>query len=288
MSGKVRLINGKGDWTQTPPTGASDADLMHSANDFVVQSGVLDLLGGDCKVTQILTPAMKVQVASGIVYVLNSSWTPDSFEPRFYQVVRPDSEQLDVASNSSGSTRVDLVCQSIDKVTTPNDDASNVCDLITVVGTPGDGAPSLPDDYELLATLTLPDGTTSAVTNAMITDSREGTYMTPNATNPGFTVVADASSITLDLLYGKHDRFFTTVQGNRPISFANAPIGKYFSVYVQQGSGGAKAYTFSNSILWSEGAAPDPATDAGSIDEYVFVKLPTGDFSGTLAAGNKH
>lgn len=288
MASKVRLINGKGDWTATPPTGASDADLYQIANDFVVSPGVLDLLGGDCKVTEILTPVMKVQVAPGITYVLNSSWTPDSYEPRFYQVVCPDITQVDIPTNSSGSTRVDLIARKIDKITEPNDDASNVSPIVRVEGTPGDGAPDLPDDYELYATVTLPDGTTSAVTNAMITDAREQIYITPQATNPGFTTVADASSITLDLLGGKQDRFFTTVNGDRPISFANAPKGKYFSVYVQQGSGGAKAYTFSNTILWSEGSAPDRATDAGSIDEYVFVKLPTGDYSGTLASGNKH
>lgn len=288
MARKVRLINGKGDWTATPPTGASDADLMHSMNDFIVQGGVIDFLGGDALVTEIGTPTMKVQVAPGVIYVPNSSWTEDSYEPRFYQVVSPDITQLDVTTNSSGSTRVDLVAQKIDKITTPNDDASNVCPLVVVVGTPGSGAPALPSDHELLATLTLPDGTTSAVTNAMITDNRRPVYISPNAVNPGFTVVADASSVTMNLLGGKHDRFFITVLGNRPITFTNAPIGKYFSVHVQQGSGGAKAYTFTNTILWPEGAAPDQAIDAGSIDEYVFVKLPSGDFSGTLAAGNKH
>ncbi len=288
MARKVRLINGKGDWEATPPTGASDADLYQLANDFVEQGGVINKTGGDGEVTELDTPGMSVKVKKGTIYVENSSWVPNSFEPRFYQVVADADEEIAISTNSSGSTRVDLVCQSVDKITEPNDDGSNVTPLVIVEGDPGEGTPDLPNDHELLAVLTLPDGTTAAVTDDMIdTDVRRQVFLNPGAINAGFVIAADGATITLDLQDGKRDKFFTTPTANRSIAFANAPVGKYFSLYVEQGSGGNKAYTFADSILWTENTVPDRATTAGAIDVYVFVKLPSGEYSGVLASGNQ-
>lgn len=171
MSRQVRLIQGKGDWEAQPPTGASDADLYQLANDFIIQGGVADLAGGDSLVVENDTPGFGVTVPKGTLYVPNSSWLPNSNEPRFYQVVADTDEVINVATNSSGSTRVDLVCQKIDKITAPNDEGDNVGPLVIVQGTPGSGAPAVPSNHLLLATLTLPDGY-AAVVNAMIEDER--------------------------------------------------------------------------------------------------------------------
>lgn len=286
MSRLLRLINGKGDWEATPPTGASDADLYQIANDIVAREGVLDKDGGDGLVTELDTPVKKVKLAKGTIYVENSSWVKNSFAPRFYQVVADADQEIDVSSNASGLVRTDLVCQKIDKITTPNDDGSNVAPAIMVEGTPGSGAPAVPNDHYAVAQLDLPDGY-SAVTNAMITDLRQAIYINPNIVNGGFVIVADAGTMTLNLENGLKDKFFMTVDGNRNIAFSNAPIGQYFSVYVKQGSGGNKAYVFTADILWTENTTPDRATTAGAIDVYVFVKLPTGEFSGVLASANQ-
>lgn len=168
---KVRLIQGKGDWEATPPTGASDADLYQLANDLVVQGGVVSKSAGDSLVHELDTPGLGVTIDPGTIYVPNSDWSPNSILPRYYQVVADNPEDLALASNSSGLDRVDLICVMIDKVTTPNDDASNVCPYVVVAGTPGGGAPAVPDDHELLATVLVVDGATSIV-NADIEDNR--------------------------------------------------------------------------------------------------------------------
>lgn len=171
MSRRVNIINGKGDWTDEPPTGVDDHDWQASLQDFISQAGVVDLAGGDAEVTEIGTPAMKVEVAAGRIYVENSSWTQNSFEPKYYTVTADDSEELDISSNPSGSTRIDLICQKIDKITTPNDTASNVAPLIVVEGTPGAGVPATPADHEALAEVTVASGASSIV-NANINDVR--------------------------------------------------------------------------------------------------------------------
>lgn len=172
MSAKVRLINGKGDWGATPPTGATDADLSHIVNDIIDSGGVLDVSGGDGLVEESGTPGMHVQVAAGTIYVENSAWTQNSFEPKVYQVVRDSATtNVSISSNPSGSTRIDLICQKIDKVTTPNDDADNVCPIVVVAGTPGSGVPATPSNHEVLAQVTVASGETS-ITNSEITDVR--------------------------------------------------------------------------------------------------------------------
>lgn len=172
MAAKVRLIQGKGDWTDVPPTGASDADLSHIVNDFVVQGGVLNPEDGNALVEESGTPGMSVQVAAGIIYVENEAWTENSFEPRFYQVVRNSAQTaIPISSNSSGLTRIDLICQEVDTVTAPNDDADNVCPITVVEGTPGSGAPAVPGNHEALAEVEVIDAATS-ITDADITDRR--------------------------------------------------------------------------------------------------------------------
>lgn len=169
---KIRIINGKGDWEATPPTGASDADFYHIINDIVDTGGVVAKADGDSLVAELDTPGLGVQIAPGTIYVPNSSWTPNSFEPKFYTVVAPDIEILAISSNPSGSTRIDLIAQKVDKITTPNDDASNVCPAVVVEGVPGDPAPALPADHVWLAEVEVLDGA-SSITDAHITDKRE-------------------------------------------------------------------------------------------------------------------
>lgn len=82
----------------------------------------------------------------------------------------PPTLQLPIATNTSGSTRVDIVALRLDRV-------ANTLSAVVKQGTPGAGAPTLTQIvggvWELgLATVTVPTGTTSAVTAGMIADTR--------------------------------------------------------------------------------------------------------------------
>lgn len=281
---KVRIINGKGDWGAEPPTGADDHDLQTFADDFIAQGGVLFEEDGSALVTQSGTPGMSVQVAKGVIYVPNSSWTENSAEPKFYIVVRDAiTVAVPITSNPAGSTRIDLVCQQIDKITTPNDDADNVCPITVVAGTPGGGIPSTPNDYEVLAQVSVPSGATS-ITNANITDARRRVFAYPHLSNPGIKIVADAATITFDSENGKYNKFYTTVTANRQLAVANIPIGMPFTVFIEQGSGGSKIPLWWTTILWDFGIVPIFATSAGSIGAYTFIKLASGNYMGFIGA----
>lgn len=282
---KLRLINGKGDYTSDPPTGATAGDLYHMANDFIDQEGVLHV-DTDCIVTQSGTPGMSVQVAPGIIYVENSSWSEDSEEPRFFQVVRDSiASGVSISSNPSGSTRIDLICQEIDKITTPNDDADNVVPITVVEGTPGAGVPATPADHYVLAQVSVASGATS-ITNGNITDVREQIFAGPRLTNSKFREVADGATVTFDSENGKYNKFLVEVTDDRTLDFDNVLTGLPMLVLVQQGSGGPHTpiWDAGLTILWSpDGLTPDFSNDSGAIDGFVLTKLPSGDYIGSKA-----
>lgn len=273
MSRTVRLIQGKGDWGAQPPTGASDADLYQLANDFIVQAGVVNLSGGDALVTETAPIGFKVKIAKGTIYVLNSSWVANSNVPRFYQVVGDADEELTIPTNSSGSTRIDLVAQKIDKITAPNDQATNVSPIVRIAGTPGAGAPTLPNDHELLATLTLADGY-AAVTNAMITDNRKQVYLETKDINSGFQTLTDSATITINLNSTRKRKFITAaIAGNRNITISNAKEGE--SIYIKiLNDGTPRSPVFTNTVKWI-GIENNPLmadyVDANKIGAFLFI-----------------
>lgn len=258
MSERVRIINGKGDWEDTPPTGADDHDLQSFANDFLITGGVVKLADGMCLVEELDTPAMKVKVAPGVTYVENSSWTESSFEPRFYIVVRDAEEELDISSNSSGLVRTDLICQKIDKVTTPDDTASNVCPLIVVEGTPGAGAPALPADHEAFAEVAVPDGATT-IENADITDVRRMVGIDPdlfNIENPKAFFASAASGVS----YSANQTIYTSpadVNFTSPtesnVQFL-VPAGRIYGLYINLSS---NTQNSGNTVVTSRVAGAD-------------------------------
>lgn len=141
-----------------------DDDLMALARDlFGANSGIRD--SGHYEVAENSPVAMTVEVAAGVAYVYSSSL---SIHMRTY---------LDAAvtktidANSSGSTRVDLICIKIDIATTADANGSNIATVIVVKGTPGAGAPTTPANYYKLAEVTVVDGETE-ITDTEISDSR--------------------------------------------------------------------------------------------------------------------
>lgn len=273
MARRTRLINGKGNWEAEPPTGASDADLYQLANDFIPQGGVVDLAGGDAEVTEADTPARSVKVAAGTIYVPNSSWVQNSDEPRYYQIIGDADEVLSLSTNSSGSTRIDKIAQKIDKVTAPNDEATNVSPLVVIEGTPGAGVPATPADHEALASVSLADGY-ATVTNAMITDLRRQVYLDSKQSlvQGGFTTLADGATITLDLATGIR-KFRVTLGGNRDIVFANPKQGDAFYLRITN-DGTARTPDWPGTITWI-GIEDDPDmadyVEAGKVGAFMFI-----------------
>jgi hypothetical protein len=283
---KVRAIDGKGDWTDVPPTGMNDGDVINIINDFVVNAGVVLPEAGNALVTQSDTPGMHVKVAAGIIYVENSAWTQNSYEPRFWQVVRnAATTAVAISSNSSGQLRYDAICQEVDTVTTPNDNADNICPITVVEGTPGETTVTIPDDHELLAIVAVADGETS-ITNSEIVDYRTPVFGRHGFINPGFVELDDDTTITFDAEYGVYNRFFVAIEGNRTLTFDNFPVGQFITIYIQQADGGGQVPTFSDSIVTNNGVGITFSGADGAIDVLGVLLLPSGDYHVSLLDSN--
>jgi len=172
MSVNVRIRNGLCPDPTTGEGGATEGDIRGSFSDIIDVIGVKDLAGGHCAVTQNSPAAMSVLVAPGVVYIPNADYDElDSNEPKFYEAIIDAEDEVTITANTSGSTRIDLICVKIDKTITPDEHASNIATLVAVAGTPGAGAPTLPDNYAKLAEVEVANGA-STIVNADITDSR--------------------------------------------------------------------------------------------------------------------
>lgn len=169
MANYVFAINGMGSYEAG--TGMREDMHMQSFNIFNYQAGVV--LSNDLLVTETSPASMAVKVAAGRCFVPNSSYTVNTPNSTKYWGVLVEETTVSVDTNTSGSTRVDLVTVNVDKVTAPNAYATNVSNTIVVKGTPGSGAPALPNNSLLIATLTIPTATTTTITTAMIADSRQ-------------------------------------------------------------------------------------------------------------------
>jgi hypothetical protein len=163
MSIYVRAIDGM--------TNHTAADLRAAIADFIVAAGVLNVSGGDLAVTENGTPNMSVNVAPGIAYVLNASWTATSSDQKLWDVLVDAIVNVAISSNPSGSTRYDLICVKVDTGVSPNASASDVATVISYEGTPGAGIPATPNNYLKIAEVEVINGATTIIT-AKITDRR--------------------------------------------------------------------------------------------------------------------
>jgi len=155
--------------------GASEGDIRGFATDLIDTVGVADKAGGHLLVHEADTPARNCVVDEGVAYIPNTSFDyKDSDSVRFWEAVvgGVDAERtLTFSANSSGQTRIDLVCIKIDPGASPDYYASDVAELIVVEGTPGAGQPSTPANHLLLAVVTIANGATT-IENAQISDQR--------------------------------------------------------------------------------------------------------------------
>lgn len=157
--------------------GASEGDVRGNSTDIIEDTGgVVDLVGGHLLVHEAGSPAMSAIIDAGVGYIPNTSFDElDSDSIKFWEAVvagTTGDRTLSIGSNSSGQTRIDLICLKIEPSTIPDSEASNVASLVVVAGTPGAGAPAIPDYHLLLAEVTVVNGATE-IEDADIADQRE-------------------------------------------------------------------------------------------------------------------
>lgn len=153
-------------------TNATEGDILRQVTNFLAQAGVVFHGANDLKVTAQTVPDMTVKVAEGGGYILNSSWSAYSSAAKFWPFLSDAVETpVTIGANSSGSTRVDLICAKFDTAASPDANASNVVTFVVVAGTPGAGAPATPSNHLKLAEVTVVNGA-SSISNSDITDRR--------------------------------------------------------------------------------------------------------------------
>lgn len=117
------------------------------------------------------TPAMAVDVSSGIAYV---TATPTGQNSQNLRIRSTATEEVTIAANSSGSTKYDWIYISISAANAANPavNADNVATLVTSRSTSISSDDGSPPTYGLLiAKVTVANGA-SSITDANITDSR--------------------------------------------------------------------------------------------------------------------
>jgi hypothetical protein len=180
MAIKISLIDGMGSATTDGSTvtlaGANASDFMHATNDVLYGAGVQDNTTTSCLVKQNSPAGMSVLVSAGVVYVPNDTYTVGTANQKYFRIENDADFSVAIAANSSGSTRIDLICAKADKVTAPNTTATNVGTFVRVAGTPGGGAPAVPALHTKIAEITVANGASSIVT-ANIADKREQMYV---------------------------------------------------------------------------------------------------------------
>ena len=172
MTINVRVRDGMCPDPTTGDGGATEGDIRGSFSDIIDLVGVKNLAGGHALVTQNSPAAMSILVAPGIVYIPNANYDElDSNTVKFWEAIITVSTTVTITANTSGSTRIDLICAKMDTAITPDEHASNIATLVAVAGTPGAGVPATPDNYAKLAEVEVANGASTIVT-ADITDSR--------------------------------------------------------------------------------------------------------------------
>lgn len=204
MSVIVAIIDGLRKDVDTGLGGANEGHIEGFIDDMIegVVGGVRDLTNGQLLVTENSPAAMNVLVANGVVYVPNSTYDANVItKTKFWRVTVKDETAKTIGANSSGSTRIDLICVKVDKTIEPNEYASNVATVIVVAGTPGAGVPATPADHYKLAEVTVANGASSIVT-ANIADRRVQLQLKDEFTS--YYYAADA---------GGDDTYVGTIEG---------------------------------------------------------------------------
>lgn len=266
MSVNIRVRNGMAPDAGTG--GVSEGDLRGNSSDiFESTDGVVDLSGGHLLVHEAASPAMTVVVDPGIGYIPNDAFDEiDSDSVKFWEGIvagTTASRTLVIGANSSGQTRIDLVCLNIDPGATPDKFGSDVAVLIIVAGTPGSAAPATPSYHTKLAEITVLNGATE-ITDDKIVDFRTQLKIKNAIYGKRVIIYPSATSITpvcttTDVVQQ------TNVQGAGTLTI-NAPTGTPINTQVllfRIKSTNAQIYAF-NAIYRAGTNLPLPTTHDGS------------------------
>jgi hypothetical protein len=150
----------------------SAEDLARTNRNFIINEGVaFDGL----KVTQSLTPAMTVAVATGTGYFYGSG-TNANVMYEFYS----DASETVTIGTAGVQARIDIICLKVDAST-------GVASIVAVAGTPSGSpaVPATPASHYKLAEVAVGISVTT-ITNANITDTRRSVFVAPTgARNQG-------------------------------------------------------------------------------------------------------
>ncbi|HEX2910382.1 MAG TPA: hypothetical protein VH186_06205 [Chloroflexia bacterium] len=163
-----------------------DKDFMALAKDLLDgNSGIVG--ANDLIVTQSSPLAMSVTVAGGTIYSYVSS------AGAYYRHYLGDATTtLTIDQNSSGSTRIDLICVKTDLTATPDANGGGVASLVVVKGTPGAGIPVTPANHYKLAEITVDNGSAN-IPNAKIADKRNTIKLAALNQTSDIVFIIDAS-----------------------------------------------------------------------------------------------
>jgi hypothetical protein len=150
----------------------SAEDLARTNRNFIINEGVaFDGL----KVTQSLTPAMSVAVATGTGYFYGSG-TNANVMYEFYS----DASETVTIGTAGVQARIDIICLKVDAST-------GVASIVAVAGTPSGSpaVPATPASHYKLAEVAVGISVTT-ITDANITDTRRSVFVAPTgARNQG-------------------------------------------------------------------------------------------------------
>lgn len=291
MSVNVRVRNGM-ETDAYGDGGVSEGDVRGGLGDIVYGSGVLDVSGGHLEVTAKVSPDMNVIVAEGVGYIPNSSYDDtDSDSIKYWEAVvagTVGSRTLAIGSNSSGQTRIDIVCLKINTATAPDNTASNIATLIVVAGTAGAGVPATPSYYEKLAEVTVVNGATE-ITTSDITDTRAQVRLNPNVSisNEKYESHFPTAGSTLTLDLGvSNDHRITMPAGNITIALANGRVGQKFMIGITQPASGNRTVTWFSTIRWEDGVAPVLTPTANKRDWFGFICTGSATYDGFTISSN--
>lgn len=250
MSVIVSIIDGLRKDTDTGLGGANEGHIEGFIDDMIegVAGGVRDLTNGELLVTQNSPAAMTVLLANGVAYVPQTTYDASIItKTKFWRVVVKDQTALTIGANSSGSTRIDLICVKVDKTIEPNEYASNVATIVVVAGTPGAGVPATPSDHYKLAEITVTNGET-AINTADITDRRVQLQLKDEFTSRYYA--SDA---------GGDDTYAATIEG---ISSYAQILGKQIALKVATANTGAASLNINGlgAVAIKNGGTTDVAT----------------------------
>lgn len=159
--------------------GAAVWDTNASATAVNPLGGVMAGPGTPLLTAQQVSPALSVLVNAGYVAVPH----PTAGHGVYLFGLQAQST-LTIASNGSGSSRLDLIVARVNDL----GNGSSSCDIEVVQGTPGNGQPATPSAALLLAVVTVAPSATS-ITNANIADKRTFT-VSPGGILPASTPAA--------------------------------------------------------------------------------------------------